>query len=66
MFSFVGYASQSVVVGSSATVNVSLEPDNTLEEVVVTRNTAYANQNFHMNKYKIIYYARIVLLKFIF
>ena len=36
VFSFVGYASQSVVVGSSATVNVSLEPDNTLEEVVVT------------------------------
>jgi TonB-dependent SusC/RagA subfamily outer membrane receptor len=36
VFSFVGYASQSVVVGSSSTVNVSLEPDNTLEEVVVT------------------------------
>ena len=36
VFSFVGYASQSVVVGSSATINVSLEPDNSLEEVVVT------------------------------
>jgi TonB-linked SusC/RagA family outer membrane protein len=36
VFSFVGYSSQSVVVGSSSTVNVSLEPDNALEEVVVT------------------------------
>ena len=36
VFSFVGYASQSVVVGSSTTLNVSLEPDNTLDEVVVT------------------------------
>ena len=36
VFSFVGYASQSVAVGSSATINVSLEPDNSLEEVVVT------------------------------
>jgi len=36
VFSFVGYASQSVVVGSSATVNVSLQPDNALSEVVVT------------------------------
>ena len=36
MFSFVGYSSQSVVVGSSSTVNVSLEPDNALEEAVVT------------------------------
>jgi TonB-linked SusC/RagA family outer membrane protein len=36
VFSFVGYTSQSVVVGSSATVNVSLQPDNALSEVVVT------------------------------
>ena len=36
VFSFVGYTSQSVVVGSSSTVNVSLQPDNALEEVVVT------------------------------
>tara|TARA_A100001011_G_scaffold228258_1_gene236395 strand:- start:2284 stop:5361 length:3078 start_codon:yes stop_codon:yes gene_type:complete len=36
VFSFVGYSSQSVAVGSSSTVNVSLEPDNALEEVVVT------------------------------
>ena len=31
VFSFVGYTSQSVVVGSSSTVNVSLQPDNALE-----------------------------------
>ena len=36
VFSFVGYTSQSVVVGSSSTVNVALEPDNALDEVVVT------------------------------
>ena len=36
VFSFVGYTSQSVVVGSSSTINVSLQPDNALEEVVVT------------------------------
>ena len=36
VFSFVGYSSESVVVGSSTTVNVSLEPDNALDEVVVT------------------------------
>ena len=36
VFSFVGYTTQSVVVGSSATVNVSLQPDNALDEVVVT------------------------------
>ena len=36
VFSFVGYASQSVVVGSSATVNAVLTPDTALEEVVVT------------------------------
>ena len=31
-----GILHQSVVVGSSATVNVSLQPDNALSEVVVT------------------------------
>ena len=36
VFSFVGYASQSVVVGSSTTVNTQLSPDNALDEVVVT------------------------------
>ena len=34
--SFVGYTTQSVVVGSSSTIDVSLQPDNALEEVVVT------------------------------
>jgi len=36
VFSFVGYSTQSVAVGSSATVDVSLQPDNALSEVVVT------------------------------
>ena len=36
VFSFVGYTSQSVVVGSSSTIDVSLQPDNALSEVVVT------------------------------
>ena len=36
VFSFIGYASQSVLVGSSSTINVSLSPDNLLDEVVVT------------------------------
>ena len=36
MFSYVGYSSTSVVVGSSATVNAQLSPDNALDEVVVT------------------------------
>ncbi len=35
-FSFVGYAGQSVAVGASNTINVVLQPDNELEEVVVT------------------------------
>ncbi len=34
--SFIGYASQSILVGSSSTINVSLSPDNLLDEVVVT------------------------------
>ena len=36
VFSFVGYSTQSVAVGSSSTVDVSLQPDNALSEVVVT------------------------------
>lgn len=36
IFSFVGYSSQSVTVGSSSTVDVSLQPDSALDEVVVT------------------------------
>ena len=36
LFSYVGYQSQSVSVGASSTVDVSLEPDSLLDEVVVT------------------------------
>jgi TonB-dependent SusC/RagA subfamily outer membrane receptor len=36
VFSFVGYSSQSVIVGSSATINIMLDSDNSLSEVVVT------------------------------
>ena len=36
VFSFVGYTTQSVVVGSSTTLNAQLSPDNELDEVVVT------------------------------
>ena len=35
-FSYVGFTTQNVTVGASATVNVSLVSDNALEEVVVT------------------------------
>src|SRR5690606_24915442 len=34
-FSYVGYATQSITVGSSNTIDVSMALDNTLEEVVV-------------------------------
>ena len=36
VFSFVGYATQSVAVGSSSTVNVTMQADSALDEVVVT------------------------------
>jgi hypothetical protein len=36
VFSFVGYSTQSIAVGSSATINVMLASDNALDEVVVT------------------------------
>jgi hypothetical protein len=36
VYSFVGYSTQSVTVGSSSTVDVSLQPDSALDEVVVT------------------------------
>ena len=36
VFSYVGYVSQSVEVGSSSTVNVSLESSTALDEVIVT------------------------------
>ena len=35
-FSYVGYSDQNVTVGASNTVNATLQPDNTLDEVVVT------------------------------
>jgi len=35
-FSYVGYESQYITVGASNTVNVSMQSDNTLDEVVVT------------------------------
>ncbi len=35
-FSYVGYASQNITVGSNATINAQLLPAGTLEEVVVT------------------------------
>lgn len=35
-YSYVGYATQSITVGEADTINLSLQPDNTLEEVVVT------------------------------
>ena len=35
-FSYVGYAGQTVTVGASNSINVTLQPDNELEEVVVT------------------------------
>ncbi|MDC1540219.1 carboxypeptidase-like regulatory domain-containing protein [Flavobacteriaceae bacterium] len=35
-FSYVGYESQNITVSISNTVNVSLQPDNTLDEVVIT------------------------------
>ena len=34
--SYVGYATQSVTVGASSNYDVQMQPDNTLEEVVVT------------------------------
>ena len=35
-FSYVGYASQNISVGSNATINVQMEPTGLLEEVVIT------------------------------
>ena len=35
-FSYVGYADQNATVGASNSIDISLAPDNTLEEVVVT------------------------------
>lgn len=35
-FSYVGYSDQNITVGASNTVNTTLQPDNTLDEVIVT------------------------------
>ena len=35
-FSFIGYLTQYVTVGGQDTINISLQPDNQLDEVVVT------------------------------
>lgn len=36
IFSFVGYSSQTIAVGNVGSINVQLQPDNALDEVVVT------------------------------
>ena len=36
IFSYVGYASQTIPVGTDSTLNFQLQPDNSLDEVVVT------------------------------
>lgn len=35
-FSYVGYSTQAITVGEADTINVTLQPDNALEEVIVT------------------------------
>ena len=53
IFSYVGYANQTQTVGASNKLDVSLQPDNTLDEVVVTalgikreeKALGYASQN---------------------
>ena len=35
-YSYVGYATQNITVGAASTINLALQPDNTLDEVVVT------------------------------
>ena len=52
-YSYVGYSTQNKTVGAANTINATLQPDNTLDEVVVTafgigkrnsKETVYANQ----------------------
>ena len=52
-YSYVGYSTQNITVGASNTIDTSLQPDNTLDEVVITafgtnirnaKETVYANQ----------------------
>ena len=35
-FSYVGYSDQNKTVGAASTINLSLQPDNTLEEIIIT------------------------------
>ena len=35
-YSYVGYSTQNITVGASNTIDTSLQPDNTLDEVVIT------------------------------
>ena len=35
-FSYVGYSDQNITVSASNTINATLQPDNTLDEVIVT------------------------------
>jgi hypothetical protein len=44
VFSFVGYENQAVTVGSSSTIDVALNADNTLDEVIVTGITSQERQ----------------------
>ena len=49
VFSYVGYESQTVTVGTSSTVNVSLTSSTALEEVVVTGITSRERQRLTSN-----------------
>jgi len=46
LFSYIGYATQSQTVGASNTINVSMEQDNTLEEVVVVGYNSTSKEAF--------------------
>ena len=35
-YSYVGYSTQNITIGASNTIDTSLQPDNTLDEVVIT------------------------------
>ena len=49
-FSYVGYSDQNITVGSSNTLNISMQSDDSLEEVVVTETKSPSNQITHMRK----------------
>ena len=46
LFSYVGYSTQSQAVGASNTINVSMELDNSLEEVVVVGYNSTSKEAF--------------------